>query len=289
MSDRWVFLNDFFVLESEAKVSVFDYGFLYGDGLFETMRSYSGKIFALRQHLDRLSASANLLQLNIPDSKTLRKWLYGTLERNQLSDAVIRLTITRGTGEKGFHPGGCDKSTVVITARPNKLLAPELDQDGVDAVIVSTQRTSATGGETCLKSLSFLNNIVAKLEAEQAGVFEGIFLSKEGFLTEGSISNLFWVQNGTLRTPSPEAPILKGITREIVMEQAGKNGIIVEQGLYPPLALFEADEAFLTNSAIEILPLTSINGKKIALAQVGPITRKLQKIFKKNIGGYLKE
>lgn len=286
----WVFLNDCFVPESEARVSVFDHGFLYGDGLFETFRVYSGKIFALRQHLDRLSLSANALQLNIPGRDILKKRLYETLERNQLrnpfNDALIRLTVTRGPGGKGFYPGRCTTGTLVITVRAFEGYAG-LERKGADAVMVSTCRVSATGGEPCLKSLNFLNNITAKLEAERAGVFEGLFLNREGFLAEGSISNLFWINKGVLRTPSCKATILKGITREIVIELARKNGITVEEGLYPPPKLFEAEEAFLTNSAIELLPLTIINGKKIATGKTGPVTRKLQGLFQETRGNYL--
>lgn len=282
MSNDWVFLNDRFVPESEAKISVFDYGFLYGDGLFETMRSYSGKIFALHQHLERLALSAKALQLNIPDKNTLKVRLNETLARNQLSDALLRLTVTRGTGGRGFHPGRCSKSTLVIAARPLIKRSGELEQHVADAVIVSTPRVSATGSESCLKSLNFLNNIVGKLEADRAGVFEGIFLNKEGFLAEGTISNLFWIKNDVLLSPSPEALILKGITREIIIELAKKTGMKFEEGLYRSMALLGADEAFLTNSAIELLPLTVVNGKKISSGHIGPITRRLQALFKKN-------
>ncbi len=284
-----VFLNDRFVPETEAKISVFDHGFLYGDGLFETLRSYSGKIFALRRHLDRLSISADELQLKVPNSTTLKNRLYETLERNQLKDALIRLTVTRGPGGRGFHPDRCTTGTLVIAARPFEKRASELDCIGADSVIVSTCRTSPTGGDSCLKSLNFLNNITAKLEADRAGVFEGIFLNKAGFLSEGTVSNLFWIKNGTLFTPSPETPILKGITREIVITVAKKSGLRVSEGLYPPLKLLEADEAFLTNSAIELLPLTVVNGKKIASGQSGPITRKLQNLFKIALPEHLSE
>jgi len=281
----WVFLNNRFVPESEAKVSVFDHGFLYGDGLFETFHSYSGKIFALEQHLDRLSLSANALQLSIPHRNILKKRLYETLERNQLQnqlyDALIRLTVTRGLGGKGFHPSRCTTATLVITARRFEKARSESDQKSVDAIIVSTRRTSPTEGESCLKSLNFLNNIVARLEAERAGVFEGIFLNKEDFLAEGTISNLFWVKNGVLFTPSPEVPILKGITREIIIDLAKKNSIPFEEGLYSPQNLFEADEAFLSNSAIEILSLSEVNGDKIGSEKVGPVTRRLQVLFQK--------
>ncbi len=292
----WVFLNDRFVPESEAKVSVFDYGFLYGDGLFETFRSYSGKIFALRQHLDRLSISANTLQLKIPHRDILKKRLYETLERNQRqnqlqnqrNDALIRLTVTRGRGGRGFHPDRCTEGSLVITLRPFENPPPDLGRKGADAVIVSTCRISPTGGESCLKSLNFLNNISAKLEADRMGVFEGLFLNQAGFLAEGTISNLFWIKNGVLQTPSPEVPILKGITREIVMTLAKKNEMPVEEGLYPPQNLFDSDEAFLTNSAIELLPLTGVNGKKIGAGQIGPVTRRLQKLFQQALDEYLR-
>ncbi len=282
----WIYLNDRFVSEEEAKVSVFDYGFLYGDGLFETLRAYKGQIFALSQHLRRLSDSALRLHMSIPSPKQLALGLNETLQRNVLKEAILRLTITRGEHQFPLRPDLCKKRTVVITARPFVGLHPNLHQQGVSADIVSIPRSSATGKGASVKSLNFLNNILAKLEKKEEDLFERILLSAEGYLSEGTVSNLFFIDQGILKTPSPKTSILEGVTRSIVIDLAKKEGITVEEGCYLPQSLINAEEAFLTNTGIELLPLTRVNGHKIGSGIPGKTSQLLHqklrnKIFEK--------
>ncbi len=277
----WVFLNDRFVPEEDAKISVFDHGFLYGDGLFETFRAYKGRIFALSQHLNRFSRSAEQLHLAIPPFSLLEARLKETLERNQLKDAVLRLTFTRGENRHPLRPDLCTQGTWVITARPFSGLDPELYKHGVSANIVTTRRATPTGTGPFIKSLNFLNNVLAKLEIDPEQIFEGLFLNQQGYLSEGASSNLFWIKNNILFTPSIEATILEGVTRDAICTLAKTNGLIVEEGLYLPEALLFSDEAFLSNTGIEIMPLIQISGQKIGSGKPGRTTQILHQAFQK--------
>ncbi|MFQ5543963.1 MAG: aminotransferase class IV [Nitrospiria bacterium] len=262
-------------------VSVFDSGFLYGDGLFETFRAYSGKIFALQKHLDRLAISSKQLQLSLPPDSILKKRLNETLERNHLKEAILRLTITRGTCPAGFRPDLCGKTTLVISARPVQYF-PDQYRKGVSCIILGIKRTSPTGIEPFPKSLNFLNNVLGKLEVHRRKAFEGIFLNKKNQLTEGTISNLFWVKGDILFTPSESATILKGITRNIVIDLTKKIGLRVAEGRYPQEDLFNSDEAFLTSTGIALMPITSMEGHPIGSGQPGRITQTLHKLFQES-------
>jgi len=278
----WIYLNDRFVPEEEAKISIFDHGFLYGDGLFETVRVYSGQIFALSEHLDRLSRSASRLEISLPSRVSIQSLLQETLRRNQLNNAVLRLTVTRGEAGTGLAPDSNPKAktTLIITPRPFDGYAAEYYEKGVSAAIVSIRRNAPDALDPALKSLSFLNNVLAKIEANKIGAFEGIFLNLEGRLSEGTTSNLFWVRNGVVKTPSAGASILEGITRGVVIGLVKKMGIPLEEGRYPPEDLLNAEEAFLTNSGLEVMPLTEVTGKKIGTGSPGGITRRLHQAFK---------
>lgn len=279
----WIYLQDRFVRKEEAKISVFDHGFLYGDGLFETLRAYDGVLFHLSRHLDRLARSARRLELPLPPFPQLEAILYDTLKRNALRDAILRLTFTRGEGEIGLDPALCDKPTLVVTARPFTGYPSEYYRDGISAVIVQVRRNATTALDPVLKSTSFLNNVMAKLEAKKGGGDEGLFLNPEGYLSEGTASNLFWVRRGKLETPSPAVGLLEGITREVVIDLARKKHLPTEEGFYKPDALFEAEEAFLTNSGFELMPVTRINGNPIGSGKPGPITSRLHQAFKEVI------
>ncbi|TAK10262.1 MAG: branched-chain amino acid aminotransferase [Candidatus Manganitrophaceae bacterium] len=279
----WIYLQDRFVPKEAAKVSVFDHGFLYGDGLFETLRAYDGVIFRLRRHLERLAQSARRLELSLPPLPELETILYDTLNRNALRDALLRLTLTRGEGETGLDPALCAKPTLVVTARPFTGYPPGDYLKGISAAIVQVRRCAPATLDPAMKSTSFLNNIIAKLEAKKQGAFEGLFLNMEGYLCEGTISNLFWVRGGKLETPSPEAGLLEGITREVVIALARKKGLSVEEGFYKPDMLMEAEEAFLTNSGFELMPLTRVNGESIGRDHPGPITGRLHEAFKEAV------
>ncbi len=279
----WIFLNEQFVPEEDAKVSVFDHGFLYGDGLFETFRAYNGQIFALSRHLTRFSNAARQLQLSIPDRPLLEQRLRETLERNNLKNAVLRLTFTRGENQHPLRPDLCKNGTWVITARPFSGMPDTLYEQGVRAEIVTTRRVTPTGAGAFIKSLNFLNNILAKLEINPDETFEAIFLNPEEYLSEGATSNLFWVKDNQLYTPSPQATILEGVTRDIICTLAQKNGLKMNQGLYLPESLFNADEAFLTNTGIEVMPLVQVSGHAIGSGKPGQITGTLHQGFKNRI------
>lgn len=279
----WIYLQDRFVPQEAAAISVFDHGLLYGDGLFETLRAYDGVIFRLSRHLERLARSAHRLELSLPPFSRLETILYDTLNRNELQDAFLRLTLTRGEGEMGLDPDLCKKQTLIVTARPFKGYPAEYYLKGVSAAIVQVRRNATSTLDPALKSTSFLNNVMAKIEAKKEGAFEGIFLNLGGYLSEGTTSNLFWIRRGKLETPSPEVGLLEGITREVVIALARKKSIPIEEGFYKPDALFEADEAFLTNSGFELMPLTRINRNAVGSGQPGPITLLLHQAFKEVI------
>lgn len=277
----WVYLKDRFVAKEEAKISVFDYGFLYGDGLFETLRAYSGKIFRLTEHLNRLSDAARKLALSLPSDPLLEALLHETLQRNQFDDALLRLTVSRGEGAPGLNPDPCTTPTLVISAREFKGYPAADYSSGVSGLIVQIRRNAAP--DPALKSISFLNNILAKLEAKKEGAFEGLFLNSDGHLCEGTVSNLFWTQEGRLQTPSPACGILEGITRRVVLELAEAMRLEVEEGFYDAEHLLTADEAFLTSSGLELMPLRVVGGKKIGGGRPGPITRQLHQAFKEAV------
>ncbi len=285
----WVYLQDRFVSEEKAVVSVFDRGFLYGDGLFETVRAYKGKIALLPQHLQRLTHAANRIALPIPPSDQLEALLYETLNRNRLRDTLLRLTITRGVpqpidpfrkGQGGKAPGLPIHPTLVIFPRPCDY-SNMLYKKGVIGQIVTIQRNAKGAQDPAFKSISFLNNVLARQEA--ASAFEAILLNHDGYLAEGSISNLFWVRDGRLYTPDLSVGILAGTRRALVIELAKENKIEVQEGCYRIGDFFHADEAFLTNTGFELMPLIQVNERKIGPGHPGLITRRLHDAFKRRI------
>ena len=278
----WIYLKDQFVKEAEAKVSVLDYGFLYGDGLFETFRAYGGKIFRLSEHLNRLGGSAGRLAISPPSPALLEKLLYETLKRNRLKEALLRLTLSRGEGAPGLNPAPCERPTLIITARKFDGYPKDQYLTGVSGVIVQARRHPAVA-DPALKSISFLSNVLAKLEAKKKGAFEGLFLNTDGVLCEGAVSNLFWIREGKLKTAAPAAGILEGITRMMILELAEKIKIETEEGFYPADDLFSAEEAFLTSSGLELMPLTTIDGKKIGNGRPGPVTQRLHQTFREAV------
>lgn len=284
----WIFLNDRFVKREEATVSVFDHGFLYGDGIYETLRSYDGRIFMLAQHLARLQRSARLIGLEIPiPEKDWPALLGDAIARNQLSDAYLRITVSRGTGEIGLDPGLCPKPTVVVIAKPFQAYPPRLFKEGVSLITTTVHRNLATALSPQIKSLNFLNNILAKQEATKAGAFDGIMLNAEGRLTECTTSNVFFVQHGTLCTPSVACGILDGITRDVVLTLAKEQGIKTEESAYTPEALRQADECFLTNTTMEIMPVRDVDQHLVGSGKPGPLTLALHKQFRSNLDRFL--
>lgn len=278
----FVFLNGEYVAAEEAKISVFDHGFLYGDGLFETMRAYNGKIFLLAEHLDRLLVSARLLELSLP-------WTREYIERalNQIialngRNLYIRLTVSRGPGPIGIDPQLCANPTIVITSREIKY-NERLYRDGARAIFVKTIRNLAGATPPEIKSLNFLNNILAKQEAARAGVDEGFMLNNLGQVTEGTVSNIFMVKHGLVFTPSLESGILSGVTRSKVIDLAGEHGISIEQKILLKEDFTGADEVFYTNSGTEVVPVTWLDGEPVGSGRPGQLTLKLLNYYRYNV------
>ncbi len=273
-----MYIDGRFVPESEARVSVFDHGFLYGDGVFEGIRVYKGVVFKLREHIDRLYDSAKAIMLEIPLSKEeMIKAVLETLKRNNLRDAYIRLIVTRGVGDLGIDPRKCSKPSVIIITREMK---PLLGRKSVSLIISSVRRDNVDATSHQAKSLNYLNSILAKLEAIKAGADDAILLDNRGFVSEASAANLFLVKNGVIITPPQTAGILPGITRGKVMELAESLGFRVEEREITPMELFTADEVFLTGTAAEIVPVAEIAGRKLPEAP-GKVTRRLMEEFEK--------
>ncbi|HKC93580.1 MAG TPA: aminotransferase class IV [Nitrospira sp.] len=278
----WIYLNDRFVKESEATVSVFDHGFLYGDGIYETIRSYGEKIFMRDQHLARLHRSAEAIGLTIPK----RDWpslLHESMKRNAVGndqiDAYIRITISRGTGDIGLDPALCPNPTIVVIAKPLKTPPSERYREGVSLIVAKTRRNLPDALDPQIKATNFLNNIQAKREAIAAGAFDSVLLNWESHVTECTVSNLFFVQAGQLCTPSLDCGILDGITRGVILTLARENRITVSEGRFGVEALRQAEECFLSNTTMEVMPVTRLDGHHIGNAKPGPLTRQLHQIF----------
>ena len=277
-----IYLNDKLVGKDEALVSVFDHGLLYGDGVFEGIRSYNGLVFKLNEHLDRLYESAHTLMLEIPLPKEkLEKAVIETLQANRLTDAYIRLVVTRGVGDLGLDPRKCKKATLFIIADKIALYPKEYYEKGLQIATVPTVRNHPEALNPQLKTLNYLNNILAKIEATNAGVDEAILLNSQGYVTECTGENIFFIRAKTLVTPPPYVGILKGITREAVMGLAAEMGLAVKEDVFTRHDLYTADEVFLTGTAAEIVPVIRIDNRKIGSGVPGKTTAKLMAEFRK--------
>jgi branched-chain amino acid aminotransferase len=276
-----IYIDGEFYPKSEAKISIYDHGFLYGDGVFEGIRAYNGIVFKLREHIDRLYQSAKAIMLEIPlEKEEMIKAVLETLRKNNLKDAYIRLVVTRGKGDLGLDPRKCSKPTIIIIAEPTiKLVKEEAKEKGITTLISWVRRDPVDGTSHEVKSLNYLNSVLAKIEANNAGVDEAIMLTKEGYVSEGVGENIFIVKNGKIFTPPSAAGILPGITREVIIELAKKLGFEVLEKNITPYELFTADEAFFTGTAAEILPIREVNKRKIGKEIPGEVTKILMKKF----------
>ncbi len=284
----WIFLNDTFVSEDQARISVFDHGFLYGDGVYETLRAYHGEFFLLERHLERLRQSCQLIGMDLPmPEKQLPALLEETLRRNELADAGVRITISRGKGDLGLDPSHCPRPTLVIMAQPFRPYPPSLKKDGVRLEVVEIRRNPISAQSPRIKSLSFLNNILAKQEALRMGGVDAIMLNIEGYVSECPTSNVFFVKDGEIKTPSVECGILEGVTREVVMMLGKEQGMTLHEGRYRAQELLEADECFITNTGMEIMPVSRIGDKRIGKECPGPLTAKLSQLFQENVERFL--
>jgi branched-chain amino acid aminotransferase len=274
----YFYLKDKLVPEEEAVVSVMDRGLLFGDGIFETLRVYNGKVFRLRDHLVRLQRSAQLLELSLPGPlDSIKSAIYETINKNKLKDAYIRVNITRGRGPMGLDHTFCREPTFFIIARDHVAVPDTYYSDGIKLIISSTVRMHAEALDPRIKSLNFLNNIQARSEAAKAEVFDSLMLNHAGYLAECSVSNIFFVTDGVLYTPAIESGILEGVTRNVVIESAEGMGIKVEQGFYSASDIHNADEVFITNTGSEILPVRMLDN---AMYNVGEITTRLHKAYR---------
>lgn len=283
-SELQVYIDGNFYPKSEAKISVFDHGLLYGDGIFEGIRAYDGIVFKLKEHIDRLYRSAHMIMLPIPiDKEEMIERTLETLRRNKLRDAYIRLVVTRGKGDLGLNPRRCPKPTIIIITDSIMLHGNDAKENGIVALISWVKRDPVDATSHEIKSLNYLNSILAKLEANIWGVDEAIVLDKNGFVCEGVAENIFMVKNGKLCTPPTYTGALHGITAQAVQDLAKKLGYDVEETIITPFQLFNADEVFFTGTASEIIPLREINKRQINDGKPGPITKQLQAEFAKLI------
>lgn len=278
-----IYFNGSFVPEEEARVSIFDRGFLYGDGLFETMRAYRGKVFRLDLHLQRLFHSAKIISLSIPKTlKELEEAVYGTLKENNLKDAYLRLTVSRGEGERGLDLPLSPRPNIIIVAKPLSPYPKCWYEEGLRAVVVRVRREKGSR-LSGIKSLNYLPNILAKVEAKEKGADEGIMLNRDGYLTEATVSNIFLISQGRLLTPSLESGALPGITRKAVIELAPTLRLEVSEREIKLSELMEAEEAFLTNSLRGVVPLTQVNGRPIGQGRPGKITRAITQAYSRAV------
>jgi branched-chain amino acid aminotransferase len=271
-----IYIDGKYYDERTAKVSVFDHGLLYGDGIFEGIRIYNGRVFKLKEHIDRLFYSAKAILLQIPLSHAeLVKATVETCRKNKLHEGYIRLLVTRGVGNLGLNPRTCKTSSVIIIADKIQVYPPELYVRGMDIVTVPTVRNLHSALNPAIKSLNYLNNILAKIEANNAGVEEAVMLNAEGFVSECTADNLFIIKHGEVFTPPNSAGALYGITRQTVIELAQAAGLKVSEPNLTRYDLFNADECFLTGTGADIMPVVKIDGRVIGTGKPGKLTRAL--------------
>ncbi|WP_378956022.1 aminotransferase class IV [Pelosinus sp. sgz500959] len=280
MQDNWIYLNDKMVLESEASISPFDHGFLYGHGLFETMRVYQGNVFCLEEHLKRLHASS--LVLGWPewfDAEVLSSAIYQTLEKNKLQEASLRLTVTRGIGASRPDPSTCGQVTVAVFAYPIQLLGADVYEQGWSMVTASIRR-NLTSPLCGLKVANYLDHILAKSEARHKGANEALLLNTKGNVAEGTMCNVFFVIDDRLITPDEKSGLLPGITRALVLKIAYQAGLRVEERQVDPDELLGISEMFITSSLLEIMAVTILDQRIVKDGRPGKITKLLQKEYK---------
>ena len=276
-----IYIDGEFLPKAEAKVSVFDHGLLYGDGVFEGIRSYNSRVFKLDAHLERLYDSAKSIMLQIPiPIETMKETVLETLRRNHLREAYIRLIVTRGIGDLGLDPDKCPIPSIIIIADKITLYPQKFYEDGLEIVTASVRRNYSEAINPRIKSLNYLNNILAKIEGKQSGAEEVLMLNAEGYVVECSGDNIFWVKNGVLVTPPVHIGILEGVTRNSVIDLARDAGMQVEERVFTRHDLYIADECFLTGTAAEVIPVVKIDRRAIGDGQPGKVTEKLIAAFR---------
>jgi len=279
-----VYIDGVFYDQADAKISVFDHGLLYGDGVFEGIRLYSKNIFRLDEHLERLEYSAKAILLKLPLTRAeMAAAVCEACRRNGLVDGYIRLVVTRGVGNLGLSPNSCKKASVIIIADKIQLYPPEVYAKGLSIVTVPTRRSNPAAFNPAVKSLNYLNNIMAKIEAAQQGALEAIMLNDQGFVAECTGDNLFLVHKGVIYTPDTSSGALKGITRQAIFDLAAERDLKLVEKNITRYDVWVADECFLTGTAAELIPVVAVDGREIGSGQPGPVTLSLLEAFHKHV------
>ncbi|MGX9134701.1 branched-chain-amino-acid transaminase [Rummeliibacillus sp. JY-2-4R] len=282
MGEQLIFLNGNLVKKEDAKISVYDHGFLYGDGVFEGIRSYNGNVFRLQEHLIRLYESAKSILLTIPYTmEEMTEIIKETLKANDLQSAYIRLIISRGEGNLGIDPSTCKGASVIVIAEPLALFPAELYETGISIVTASSRRVPSDVLSPKTKTLNYLNNILVKIEAQQAGVTEALILNKEGYVAEGSADNIFIVKGNKVITPPAYVGALEGITRNVILEIANELGYEASEGVFTRHDVYVADEVFLTGTAAEAIAVVNVDGREIGEGKPGKVTNHILQAFRK--------
>jgi branched-chain amino acid aminotransferase len=280
-----IYIDGEYFDKKNAKISVFDHGLLYGDGIFEGIRFYEGRVFKLKEHIQRLfiSAKAILLEIEMTQDE-MEEAVCETIRKNGLTDGYVRLLVTRGVGTLGLSPFLCDKSTVIIIADSISLYPDEKYKEGLKLITCSTRRTAPAALSPSVKSLNYLNNVMAKVEAIFADAEEGLMLNEQGFVAECTGDNIFIVRDGKIKTPPSSAGALPGITREVIFDIAGNLGVAIEESQMTRYDIYAADECFLTGTAAEVIAAVSLDRRLIGNGKPGPITEKFIESFRKIVG-----
>ena len=271
-----IYIDGQFYDKENAKISVFDHGLLYGDGVFEGIRFYNGRVFRLEEHIDRLFDSARAIALNIGmDKSAVIEATLETIRQNNLQDGYIRLVVTRGVGDLGLNPMLCPKASIFVIASKITLYSADKYDNGLDVVTCATRRIPHGALSPMVKSLNYLNNVMAKIEAQNAGAGEGLMLNEQGFVSECTGDNIFIIKNGVITTPPISSGALAGVTRSVVFDLAAEFGIPIHEPMMTRYDIFTADECFLTGTAAEIIPAVKLDTRPIGDGKPGPITRRL--------------
>jgi branched-chain amino acid aminotransferase len=282
LGSQWIFLGGEFVKKEDAVISVYDHGFLYGDGVFEGIRVYSGNVFRLDAHLKRLYESAQSIMLRIPYSQEeMTQLIVETIRKNQLNSAYIRVVVSRGKGNLGLDPSSCSNPNVIIIAEELSMFPKEFYEQGIKIASVASRRNRPDVLSPQVKSLNYLNNILVKIEATQAGVQEALMLNDQGYVTEGSADNIFIVKNGVVYTPPVYLGALEGITRNAIIDVAKAKGFEVKEAPFTRHDVYVADEVFLTGTAVEVIAAVEVDGRKINDGKPGQITNQLLEEFRR--------
>ncbi|AJE52793.1 MULTISPECIES: branched-chain-amino-acid transaminase [Paenibacillus] len=282
MAEQWIYLDGQHVTKENAKVSVYDHGFLYGDGIFEGIRIYNGNIFKCKEHLERLYDSAKSIQLNIPLSPDeMLEAMAETIRLNEMRNGYIRLVVSRGAGNLGLDPLRCAKASVIIIVEQLTIYPEEAYLTGLKTISVSQRRNIPDALNPKIKSLNYLNNILVKIQSNYAGVGEAIMLNSQGYVTEGSADNIFIVKNGVLYTPPCYLGALEGITRNAIIDLCAKLGYSLKEQPFTLHDVYVADEVFFTGTAAEVIAAYEVDGRTIGSGVAGPVTLELLAEFRK--------